>query len=272
MYTDIFLSFMIYSFLGWCCESIYCSFGRGEWINRGFLNGPFCPVYGFGALFTLYFLQFFPQTAICIFLGGMIVTSLLEYITGWLMEKIFHAKWWDYSNRKFHIHGRVCLLNSTLFGLLCLFLCLDLQPSISNLLSSYSEDFKFGFLIAFLIYFLSDLTVSVWSALGLNIRLKYMEELREQILTKYTEFGEKLDIVQLENWLKTRNLQEELMDKMHQKEYNIGFFQRRLIRAFPEMSSKKSPALMKQIQKNLTKREKKNGFSFHFINLSSRKK
>ena len=89
--VDIFLQLIIYSFLVWCCESVYCSLGRGEWINRGFLTGPFCPIYGFGAVAALAFLKFLPSSVLVVFVGGMVITSTLEYITSWLLPFVFSS-------------------------------------------------------------------------------------------------------------------------------------------------------------------------------------
>ena len=109
---NYFLSFVAYSFLGWCCETTYCSIGAGHFINRGFLSGPVCPVYGFGAMAVILLLEPVKNSAALVFLLGMAVASVLEYITGWLLETLFHTKWWDYSTYRFNIHGRVCLRNS----------------------------------------------------------------------------------------------------------------------------------------------------------------
>ena len=114
------LYFAIYSILGWGCEVIYCSLPAKRFINRGFLNGPYCPVYGIGALIVLYLLEPYKTSPFLVFLLGIFLTSLLEYITSYILEKTFHAHWWDYSKRKYNIYGRVCLLNSTLFGILSL--------------------------------------------------------------------------------------------------------------------------------------------------------
>lgn len=91
------LLFFIYSFLGWVCETVYCSVGSRHFVNRGFLNGPLCPVYGFGALIVVFAMQPFSKNIVLTFLAGMILTSALEYITGWLLEMLFHLKLWDYS-------------------------------------------------------------------------------------------------------------------------------------------------------------------------------
>ena len=101
-YVD-FLYFIIYSFLGWVCEVIFCSVPARKFINRGFLMGPVCPIYGCGALLVIGFLMPFKDSLVMVFAVGMVVTSLLEYITSYAMEKLFHSRWWDYSLSLIHI-------------------------------------------------------------------------------------------------------------------------------------------------------------------------
>ena len=101
--------FFIYGFLGWCCEVIYAAIIDGKFVNRGFLNGPICPIYGFGVLFVLTLLEPIRENFLFLFIGSVILTSVLEFITGFLLEKVFKMKWWDYSNERFNIHGYICL-------------------------------------------------------------------------------------------------------------------------------------------------------------------
>ena len=124
------LLFLCYSFLGWACETVYCSIGKRKFVNRGFLNGPLCPVYGFGALAVLYFLRPVSDNIPLLFVSGMVLTSVIEYITGYLLEKLFATKWWDYSSRRFNIHGRVCLRNSLMFGALSVVAVRVIDPVI----------------------------------------------------------------------------------------------------------------------------------------------
>ena len=111
------LLLLAYSFLGWCGEMVYCSIGQRRLCEkRGFLNGPICPIYGHGAIVVLLALDGGCDSPVLTFFLGAVLTSLVEYVTSYAMEKLFHMRWWDYSRYRFHINGRVCLLNSTLFG------------------------------------------------------------------------------------------------------------------------------------------------------------
>ena len=110
-----FLWLMIYSVIGWVYESTICSIGQRKLINRGFLNGPYCPIYGTGAVLVLLVLGRI-QNPVLLFFAGAVLTCSVEYLTSWLMEKLFHARWWDYSKRKCNIGGRVCLIGAVVFG------------------------------------------------------------------------------------------------------------------------------------------------------------
>ncbi len=109
--------FFIYSFIGWCGEAAMAAARRHQFVNRGFVSGPLCPVYGAGAVAVAAFLPELEDRLFFLFLGGMIVTTFVEYMTGRVMELIFHKKWWDYSDQKFHLDGYVCLKNSAIWGI-----------------------------------------------------------------------------------------------------------------------------------------------------------
>ena len=105
------LLFFACSFLGWCME-VACKLVQfGRFINRGFLLGPLCPIYGTGAVLMAYFLPLWTTQVESTFLLALVLCGTLEYITSWLMEKLFHARWWDYSQKRFNINGRVCASN-----------------------------------------------------------------------------------------------------------------------------------------------------------------
>lgn len=120
-------------FLGWVCEDLYCGIPAKKFINRGFFYGPYCPIYGVGALLVLYPLLFVKDYPILVFILGVIITSTLEYITSWVMEILFKTRWWDYSKRFMNINGRVCLLNSTLFGIMSIVVVYIIHPVIQDI-------------------------------------------------------------------------------------------------------------------------------------------
>lgn len=114
--SHLFLWFLFYSFAGWVYETILVSVRERRFVNRGFLNGPLCPIYGTGAVMAIVLLRQIDNAAV-LFLVSALGASVLEYVTSWGMEKLFHARWWDYSHFRFNINGRVCLLGAVVFGI-----------------------------------------------------------------------------------------------------------------------------------------------------------
>lgn len=126
-----FLWFLFYSFVGWMYESILVSCQQHRLVNRGFLNGPLCPIYGTGAILGVAILSNV-RNPIIIFLISMVGATILEYTTSWVMEQLFHARWWDYSNFRFNLQGRVCLLGALIFGLGGVGVVLGSQPYVEQ--------------------------------------------------------------------------------------------------------------------------------------------
>ena len=179
-----FLYFMIYAFLGWVCETIYCSLIERHFVERGFLRGPLCPIYGAGSLAVLWLLSPFGENIPLIFLLGAIVASSLEYITSFLMEKIFHMRWWDYSKHRFNLNGRVCMLNSVLFGILCVVLITIIHPLTTRLILLIPTTVSLIVTIALFIAFSVDTVVSVIATLRLKETLEKLKEAEEQLRQK----------------------------------------------------------------------------------------
>jgi uncharacterized membrane protein len=174
-FNDLLLFFTIYSFLGWAMETVFASINERKIINRGFLNGFVCPIYGFGAVLILqsskWVSRFFENsfTALIInILFAVILVTALEYVTGFLLEKIFNCKWWDYSHNALNLHGYICLQYSLLWGVLIFLLLQIVHPTISELVFSIPASIK-GYLAVFLLlYFLADTVKSVVDALDLR--------------------------------------------------------------------------------------------------------
>ena len=129
--------FILYSFLGWLWETCYVSAKKGELVNRGFINGPLCTIYGFGAVAVYLILKPVSENLVLLFLGGILVATVLEYITAVLMELIFHTSWWDYSDKKFNFQGRICLGASLGWGFFSVLLFRVLHPVVERIVSLY---------------------------------------------------------------------------------------------------------------------------------------
>lgn len=131
--------FFVYAFLGYLCEVAYCSICQRHLVNRGYLYMPICPIYGFGAILILVVMLPISHLWYFVLLLGILLTSTLEYLTSYLMELIFHMRWWDYSKRKFNINGRVCLRNSLMFGALVMLVIYGLHPLVLALMKTMGE-------------------------------------------------------------------------------------------------------------------------------------
>ncbi len=129
--------FIIYSFFGWVWETFYVSIKQEEFINRGFISGPFCTIYGCGAIAVYTILKPAEGNLFILFFGGIVVATLLEYFTAVLMESIFHTSWWDYSDKKFNFQGRICLGASLGWGIFTVILFRVLHPVVEDLVSLY---------------------------------------------------------------------------------------------------------------------------------------
>ena len=174
----IFLQFIIYSFIGYLAEVIYCSSMQKKLVNRGFLFGPICPIYGIGSVLAIYSLGGFKDNPILVFILGIFITSTLEYYTSYIFEKIFHNKWWDYSYRKDNINGRICLGNSIYFGLGILVVIYLLNPSLDGILQNIPNNIIMIFASIFFVILLVDLVWSIIIAYNLKSRLIIAEELK----------------------------------------------------------------------------------------------
>lgn len=191
--AGIFLLLILYSFLGWCGEMVYCSIGQRKLCEkRGFLNGPLCPIYGHGALLVLVVLGQRWNNPISTFLIGMVLTSTVEYLTSYLMEKLFHMRWWDYSHHHFQLNGRICLLNSTLFGLACLVLRYVVHPRVMEpILWLFDHGLAVPLALALFALYVTDIVLSVRSAIQIGNRL-------EKLHAIYDELTEKLEALKAE--------------------------------------------------------------------------
>ena len=139
-FWSAFLIFILFSFIGWICEVIYVGVTSAhKFVNRGFLHGPLCPVYGFGGVVILMLPPSLYATWIPLFFASMILCTIVEYFVSWLMEKLFHTRWWDYSHYKIQLNGRICLLNSILFGFLGVVVIHFVYPLMIDLLNSLGQ-------------------------------------------------------------------------------------------------------------------------------------
>lgn len=159
--TEVFLLFIIYAFIGWIVEIINNIIVYKKFVNRGFLIGPYCPIYGVGGLIATIFLTKYKESIIVLFVMSMFLFALLEYFTSYLMEKLFKARWWDYTDYRFNINGRICLETLIPFGLLGCFAIYVVNPIIFSIFNITNIVFLRIIALVIFIIFIIDFTVSL---------------------------------------------------------------------------------------------------------------
>ena len=184
--------FIIYSFLGWILESVFRSFCEKRIINTGFLIGPFCPIYGSGALIMLLTMGQLKGNYVLIFVISVLMLTFWEYIVGVFLEKVFKTKYWDYSDHKIQFQGRICLTNSIAWGFLGVGFINIIHPFLISVLDIINpEVFKIIIYTATGIVIL-DTIVSIIKVKHIKIKLNKVEELNEQIKQKMAELKGKV--------------------------------------------------------------------------------
>lgn len=258
-----FLYFAVYSVLGWVCETVYCSVIQRKFVNRGFLKGPVCPVYGVGAVLVIALLRPAAHSLPALFLSGMVVTTVLEYVTSVLLEKLFQMRWWDYSHYRFQINGRVCLLNSLMFGGLSVVMMRLLHPAVERLVGGLPGLWLYAVSAAVLAVFAADTATTVRSLLIFKGKLEEVRrifaeihEKREEALTQLREgLQEKADSLEaaLEKYRLPDGLSlREYIEQQKEKIVGMGLGKsrsvRRLVKAFPSLNSPRYAEALEQLR------------------------
>lgn len=278
--------FFIYAFLGWCCEVCFAAAKTGKFVNRGFLNGPLCPIYGFGVVIVAALLAPVKENVFLLFFASVLLTSALEWVTGFVLEKVFHQKWWDYTGMPFNLNGYICLLFSLLWGLACLLIMDVIHPMVASLVLHVPQTLGLVLVGLFTVLALIDLSATVASIAKLNRRLRQIDELAAKIKEASDSLGENLAEATLAVAEKGEALKEEAGEKRAAREtaaaerrmardaalrrreaalaelkaaneallatYHFG--QRRLLKAFPDMKSIRHGEAMEQMKARLNGR------------------
>ena len=173
--------FLIYSCLGWCLEVVYAAVTTGKLVNRGFLNGPVCPIYGFGMVIVLYALTPLVDNTLLLYLGGVILPSVLELVGGWALYKLYRTRWWDYSDYPFNIGGYICLEFCLLWGVGTLVVMRIVHPIIAGLVAMIPT--LVGVILMCILYavYATDVVATAIAASTLADTLDTMEKLGDSI-------------------------------------------------------------------------------------------
>ncbi len=250
-FSLFFMRLLIFSVIGYVVEMITCAIVEKKWTNRGFFCGPIIPIYGFGIILLSFFLtplksyySYLPFNILLISFYGMVLTTSLEYFTGYLLEKIFHNKWWDYKNEKFNLHGRICLKNAVLFAVSSPIVVYILNPLVTNLLLEVKDSVLIIWAMISLVITFCDVVYSCVVAYNLRSRIIIVQDLKNEKLTKIPGMFEKLLTKRLKG---------------------MTSFPKRLLNAFPniwkenekEFSLMQKIALKEKKQKEMDKLKKK---------------
>ncbi|MDL2325293.1 hypothetical protein LJC61_09165 [Ruminococcaceae bacterium OttesenSCG-928-A16] len=265
--------FLLYSFIGWCSEVIFKSVSTGKFVNRGFLNGPVCPIYGFGAVAVVLLLHPVQQNLFFLFVGSVLVTSVLELITGYVLNVLFHTKWWDYSEKPLNIGGYICLQFSLVWGLACVLLIRVIHPLIDGFVQIIPRTIGQVLLLVAMAILLADVIVTVAAITKLNRSLGAITEIANSIHKRSDKLAESIgntaisaaDRINLEEQRQklTTQLDESkgrvmaAVDEGHEKlnsaldSLKASRISRRLLKAFPNMQNRQHGKALEELKKRL---------------------
>lgn len=230
--------FMIYSFIGWIYESLLRSYTHKRWYNSGFLNGPYIPIYGSGAILDIFFLSGL-NDPIVIFLTAAIINSILEYLTSYYMEKLFHARWWDYSDKPLNINGRIYYLGFLAFGLFATVVVMYFHPWLRSHTTDLMSD-QLIYLCAIMIILIisTDTYITV-------INMRDFEKKVVMLSTMVNETKEKLTS-------RVENSINDSIDRVFELQEKLNAQEKRLLNAFPSLKFRnvqyKAEELIRQLR------------------------
>lgn len=263
------LYFFVYGFLGWCTEVIFAAFKQHRFVNRGFLNGPICPIYGVGVTLVIACLEAFQSNLLLLYISSVILVTVLEGVTGWAMDKLFHNKWWDYSKLPFNIGGYVCLLFSLIWGVACVFIVYFVHPLIHQVLSLIPHTAGIALIAILGIALLSDIIVTTSAIVKFNQYLERLKHITDELHAISNQIGselyqnvvhvldmqessrQKLDDVKLEVSEEIRMQIVELKTRAQNLGEKVPKPARRLLKAFPKLESRNYKAQLELFRQKL---------------------
>jgi len=236
-FATLFLWFSIYSFLGWIWESSYRTIHRHKLTNSGFLMGPFIPIYGFGALLYIA-LMHISLNPFFLFFVGSFLACVLEYATSWVLEKLFHARWWDYSKEMLNINGRVCLIGFLAFGGFAIILPY-LHLVVSSIVASLEEGWLISSVVVIALLLIYDLTLTIHGLIKFNKTLERIQKEFEQQAKPFIDLVRKgKDNLEI-RYIKSKERANEVLTRQQQ----------RILREFPSFKSMQYPEAFKRVRK-----------------------
>ena len=193
----LFLYFVIYAFLGWILETVYCSVRERRFVARGFLYGPVCPIYGVGVLMMLCWFAPFTGQPLLFYAVATVCISAWEYLVAWILETTTHIKYWDYSDRKFNLHGRICLSISLTWGVLAYLVIFWIHPVVAGLVERLSPFTVYVADVVLLVLLVADAAATIRELALLTAMLRKLtqmgEELQVQLALSRADLSDRLD-------------------------------------------------------------------------------
>lgn len=241
LYTVLFY-FIIYAHIGWLLEVAYAFRHQHKFVNRGFLNGPYCSMYGFAAIILIFSLKPFSNNLIILYITSFFITSIIEYVTGALLERIFHTTWWDYTDDKFNIKGRVCLGFSVLWGFAAVLLIKVINPLFDKLLKYVLTPTGVIILSIILIIIIIDTIFTLINVSNFNKALDKLKENFIQITSK-VKIPKNKDMI--DNFVNTSNKTFEYLQKTYSRYINV----------FPDLTINKFKVFSNKIKDFFNKQE-----------------
>lgn len=254
---DVLLGFFIYSFLGWCAEVAFAASQEGRFVNRGFLNGPICPIYGIGVTVVIKILEPYAGNLIMLYVASALLVTALEWVTGLLLEKIFHHKWWDYSDRPLNIQGYICVPFSLLWGAACVLIVKGIHPALYRAALLIPVWLGAVLLSVMCIALAADTYVTAAGILKLNRRLEHMGEIAEELHRLSDQLGENIYqnmMAGIEKREQIKAKMEELRQKYEEVLKSQVGAERRIFNAFPGMRSGKYEKQIAELKEHLKKK------------------
>ncbi len=255
---EMFHIFIFWAFIGWCIEVCYMTLETGEYQNRGFLNMPICPIYGFGVIMVTVFFRPLSHTVIPLFLATSFLCTTFELLVGLGMEKLFGARWWDYSHERFNFRGYICLKVSILWGLGCLLVIRIVQPMVETVVDHIPVRLGLALIVIWSALIVIDLISSICAVNKLNNRLKQIDEISKLMLNSAVKIGGKLSKETLEvkekydrlvevTDAKTQSVKLRYEKLVDIKDRSVE----RLLKAFPNMRSISYPESLETLKRRL---------------------
>lgn len=265
----ILLSFFIYGFIGWCTEVAFAAAQQRKFVNRGFLNGPICPVYGIGVVCVVEILRPVENRMVLLYLSSVILVTAIEWLTGFLLETLFHHKWWDYSDIPMNLNGYVCLPFSLIWGVCCVVIVRYIHPFLYHLIQMPPRWIGLVVLLVLSVAMAADLYVTVASLLKLNKRLEKMEEIANELHHLSDKIGSNISKNVLDGIQKqedTREKAEALMEEQRAKIQELkrkyrelaeegSAVGKRMVKAFPKMQPRQHKREFQDLKEYLLRRK-----------------